>query len=212
MVRKKKKQHENLGVNILSAAKKLFLDHGYRNTSLRKIAAEVGISPTTIYLYYKDKADVVHALHQEGFKILAEQFKTLKNVSDPFERLKAMGRCYINFAFENRDFYEIMFIMQEPLEHIATRNNKEEEWVWREGEEAYEALLSVVADCREAGYFKEYKVSQMALLLWANLHGMCALKNNGHLDLLAQTMEGEPTVSDLIYNTFELYVQIVQKV
>lgn len=212
MAKKKRKHREHLALDILSAAKMLFLERGYVNTSLRKIAAEVGISPTTIYLYYKDKADVVHALHQEGFKILSEQFKTLENVSDPFERLKAMGRCYINFAFENRDFYEIMFIMQEPLSHIGVRNSKEGGLVWEEGEEAYDALLSVVAACQEAGYFKGYKISRMALLLWVNLHGMCALKNNGHLDLLAQSMEGEPSVSDLIYNTFELYIQIIQKV
>lgn len=211
MARKKKKQHDNLTETILLAAKKQFLEHGYVNTSMRKIAAEVGISPTTIYLYYRDKADVVHALHQEGFKILAEQFKTLENVSDPFERLKAMGRCYINFAFDNPDFYEIMFIMQEPLEHIGTRNNKEDA-VWEEGKEAYETLLSVVGDCREAGYFKAYKVSQMALLLWVNLHGMCALKNNGHLGLLARTMEGKPEVTELIYSSFELYIQIVENV
>lgn len=112
---KKKRKHKgDLRDEILSAAKKLFLAHGYLNTSMRKIAAKVGISPTTIYLYYRDKADVIHALHQEGFKILAEQFKILENVEHPFERLKAMGRCYINFALGNRDFYELMFIMQEP--------------------------------------------------------------------------------------------------
>lgn len=213
MVKKKGKRRENLGIEILAAAKKLFLENGYKNTSMRKIAGEVGISPTTIYLYYKDKADIIHALHQEGFKILSEQFRTLNNVSDPFERLKAMGRCYINFAFENRDFYEIMFIMQEPLEHIGAGQKKEKDaGGWREGENAFESLLTVVEDCKKEGYFKGCNVVELALLFWSNLHGVCALKNNGHLDLLAKMIDDRAEPSDVIYESFELYARIMQKV
>ncbi len=212
MVKKKRKHRENLALDILSAAKKLFLENGYINTSMRKIAAEVGISPTTIYLYYKDKADVIHALHQEGFKILSEQFKTLENVEHPFERLKAMGRCYINFALDNPDFYDIMFIMREPLEHIEVHKTKGDDLSWKEGEEAFNSLVSVVSDCQEVGYFKGFDAFEMALLLWANMHGLCALKNNGHLDLLAQIVDEKTEVSNMIYNSFDLYVKMIQNV
>lgn len=210
--KKKRKNKGDLRNEILAAAKKLFLDHGYLNTSMRKIAAKVGISPTTIYLYYQDKADVIHALHQEGFKILSEQFKILENVEHPLERLKAMGRCYINFALENRDFYELMFIMQEPLAHLEKQHTAMCNSGWKEGEKAFKALLAVIKDCQKRGYFEDYHTAELALWLWANLHGMCALKNNGHLDLLTKTMGEEMQVSKkVIYKSFELYVQILQK-
>ena len=54
---RKLKHKEDLKQSILDAAKKLFLTDGYGATSIRKIAAEIEFSPTTIYLYYKDKAE-----------------------------------------------------------------------------------------------------------------------------------------------------------
>jgi AcrR family transcriptional regulator len=204
------KQQENLKVSLLNAAKKLFLQQGYTHTSMRKIAAEVGVSATAIYLHYKDKADVMHALHQEGFKILTEKFKTLRHVAEPFERLKAMGSCYIDFALENRDYYDIMFIMKEPLEHLE--NPAECTEGWEEGEAAFQSLLNTVDDCQKHGYFKGYNNYQLALLLWSNLHGLCALNINGHMELVTKKQNKNIEISKLIYSCFETYIKMLEKI
>ena len=83
-IKERKLRHkEDLKQSILDAAKKLFLSEGYGATSIRKIAAEIEFSPTTIYLYYKDKAEIAHALHQEGFKELGARFAVLATVAGP---------------------------------------------------------------------------------------------------------------------------------
>lgn len=206
---RKLKHRENLRQSILDAAKMLFLKNGYEATSIRKIAAEIEFSPTTIYLYYKDKAEIVHALHQEGFKMLSEQFKVLRNVEDPFERLKAMGRSYINFAMENRDFYEIMFIMKEPLQHIEQEENPD----WEEGDAAFQTLLSTVTECQEKGYFKEYEPVAFALLAWSNMHGLCTLINSGHLNLLCHKTGGIiDDASAAMQKSFDVYIDMLRKV
>lgn len=204
----KQKTHEDLGKEILQAAKRLFLEQGYAKTSMRRIAADVGVSATSIYLYYKDKADIMHALHQEGFKILNREFKTLQLVEHPFERLKAMGRGYINFALENRGFYEIMFIMKEPLKHLEGEGDLDPGW--EEGQSAFQALQNVISDCQEYGYFKGYNRDELALILWGNMHGLCALKNNGHLDLLVDKMGGAIEISEIMQNSFSLYTKMIE--
>lgn len=205
----KHRHQEDLKQIILQAAKKLFLQQGYPNTSMRKIATEVGISPTTIYLYYKDKAEVMHALHQEGFKLLTSQFQALRNVENAFERLKAMGSCYINFALENRDFYEIMFIMEEPLEHLEERNDCD--LGWEEGEAAFQYLLNTIEACQEMGYFKNYDSKTFSLLVWSNMHGLCTLGNNGHLQLISDKMAEGVRAEDIIQMSFSMYVSILEK-
>jgi AcrR family transcriptional regulator len=115
---KKSKRKEDVKVLILNAAKKLFLEEGYQSASIRKIAAEIGLSPTTIYLYYKDKSDIAYALHLEGFAILRTLFSALISVESPFERLKATGRIYLKFSVDNPDFYSIMFMMKEPMDFL----------------------------------------------------------------------------------------------
>lgn len=171
----------DLRQTILDAAKKIFTKDGYEATSIRKIASEIGFSPTTIYLYYKDKNDILYALHQEGFKLLAQQFDVLKMVGDPFERLKAMGRVYIQFALTNKEFYQLMFVMQEPLSYIEARA-EDESVCWEEGMDVMRTLLNTIQECQAVGYFSGKQVEPFALMIWSTIHGMCTLALHGHLE------------------------------
>ena len=198
---KKEKHKEDLKLKILDAAKSLFLKQGYEATSIRKIAEQIEISPTTIYLYYKDKSDIIYTLHQEGFKMLGSQFIVLQHVEDPFERLKAMGRIYMDFALQNPDFYQVMLIMKEPLEFVSKHCASE----WEEGEFAFTTLVKTVSECKELGYFKEMNLNSMALNVWAIMHGLCSLKLLGHLDHVASahlTVPDHSTVLDEAYDCF----------
>lgn len=50
---------------IITAATELIEQEGYENLSIRKIAAKIEYSPTTIYLYYKDKAEIIIDMSDE---------------------------------------------------------------------------------------------------------------------------------------------------
>jgi len=197
---------EEVRKRILEVAKDLFLKHGYDSVSIRKIADKIAISPTTIYLYYKDKGDVIYALHQEGFKSLAIQFEVLRSVEEPFERLKAMGKSYIKFALENPDFYELMFIMKGPIEFVE-RNCASE---WEEGKAAFEALLNTVADCQHKGYLGAIAQHAMALYIWSTIHGICSLKLQGHLDHVVKTHLPEEKNAFAMEEAFETLTAILK--
>jgi AcrR family transcriptional regulator len=50
---------------IKDAAIELIEQEGYEKLSIRKIAAKIEYSPTTIYLYYKDKAEIITDMSNE---------------------------------------------------------------------------------------------------------------------------------------------------
>ena len=52
-------EKQELRQTILNAAGELFLEQGYERFSLRKVAERIGYSPTTIYLYFRDKDDLL---------------------------------------------------------------------------------------------------------------------------------------------------------
>lgn len=183
---RKQREKEDMRKLILDAARMLFLEKGYDETSLRNIAERIDYSPGTIYLYFKDKDDIFHALHEEGFRKLTALMEPLRHVSDPFERLKALGRVYMEFAIENKDLYDLMFIMQAPM-------NMEEEDRWEEGDKAMEFLKMVIRDCQAQGRFSGKDVDHLSFIIWSSMHGMCALycrgrcsayQHQNHLDLL----------------------------
>lgn len=177
-IKERKERHkEDLRQRILDAAKVLFLKEGYEATSIRKIAAAIEFSPTTIYLYYKEKNDILFALQKEGFKLLRSQFAVLEKVDNPFERLKALGRGYLQFAFENPEFYELMFVMKEPLQGLEKGSEEE----WEDGRRTYEALEVTVAECQQAGYFTGQNPHTFSIMIWSQVHGIVVLCLQGHL-------------------------------
>lgn len=50
---------------IKDAAVEIIEQEGYERLSIRKIAAKIEYSPTTIYLYYKDKAEIITDMCRE---------------------------------------------------------------------------------------------------------------------------------------------------
>ena len=155
-------------VLILDAARSIFLEKGYHLTSIRNIAEKIEYSHGTIYLYFKEKDEIFHALHEEGFRRLLEQMSPLQYVSEPFEKLKAMGKVYMEFAKNNKDFYDLMFIMQAPIK-------VEEQEKWPMGHAALNFLKQVVSECQSNGCFTGMDVNYLSFSIWSSMHGMCAL-------------------------------------
>ena len=178
---RKERQKEELRGKILEAAKALFIERGFEETSIRNIAEKIEYSPTTIYLYFKDKDDIFYALHQEGFVLLNQYFRALQNVIDPFERLKAICKAYIAFALENREFYDLMFISRSPMNAL----NKDDE-KWEEGNRAFGALTGTVAECMQKGYFKNMNPEVLSFTLWSMVHGICSLEIRGRCSVISE--------------------------
>jgi AcrR family transcriptional regulator len=203
---RKERHKEELKKDILNAAKELFMANGYEATSIRNIAEKIEYSPATVYLYYKDKDEIMHAVHQEGFKILVEYFTSLYAISEPFERLKALGQAYIKFSLDHPEMYKLIFVMKDPMDHVD--NCKDE---WNEGEGAYEALFNTVAQCQESGYFRELETHGMSFMIWSTMHGLCMLRESGHLAHVSKAKEIRPDVDSLMAYTYETFVKFLEK-
>src|SRR5215468_6501507 len=133
VVERKKRRKEELRAIILEGAKKLFVKKGIEATTIRNIADAVNYSIGTVYVYFKDKNAILHALHAQGFTQLVADFRVLYNVTDPMIRLRAMGKVYISFALQNSDMYDLMFNLKAPMEFLNTIREEE----WNEGKAAF---------------------------------------------------------------------------
>lgn len=198
---RKEREKEDLRKAILEAARTVFLEKGFDQTSIRSIAQKIEYSPTTIYLYFKDKNEILYALHRDGFQLLNTQMQPLGAVSDPFERLKAMGRIYIRFAEEYPDYYDLMFTQKAPIDSLEDEEN------WQEGQNAFDGLKYTVKQCMEAGYlpFRDEEVG--AFLIWSTMHGMCALHEKGRCKIL-----NEEHRDCILHSAFEEFVRMLEAI
>lgn len=204
---RKERHKEELKKDILEAAKELFMTKGYEATSIRNIAERIEYSPATVYLYYTDKDEIMHALHQEGFKMLVKYFTALAEINKPFERLKTLGRAYIKFSIDQPEMYKLIFVMEGPMEHVESRKDE-----WDEGEKAYNVLYNTVLQCQKYGYFNRLETHGLSLMIWSTMHGMCTLRSSGHMGHVTQVKELKPNVDALMMYTYDIFVKFLERI
>lgn len=197
---RKQREKEEMRRLILDAAKSIFLEKGFHSTSLRNIAEKIQYSPGTIYLYFKDKDEIFHALHEEGFAKMLQMMAPLQHVQDPMQRLIAMGRVYMNFAWENKDLYDLMFIMEAPI------NSEKDRDKWVMGNQTLEQLKQILTQCKQVGYFKDMDPEYLSFLIWSALHGMCALYCRNRCHAYEHTSD-----QDLLRQGMDYFISIIQK-
>jgi len=163
---REKKQMKDI---ILKAAMELFLKDGFENVTIRKIAKEIDYSPTTIYIYFKDKDEIFKTLQKIAFKKFRDEQLKTSIIEDPYERFLEHGKSYVKFALNNPGYYDLMFILNEPVKNVK----KPEDWV--EGLDAYEYLKSNIRELMNANLLKESSVEIAAFSIWSYVHGIASL-------------------------------------
>ncbi|WEK71435.1 MAG: TetR/AcrR family transcriptional regulator [Candidatus Chryseobacterium colombiense] len=196
---RKQEEKQEMHQRILNGARKVFLEKGYEKASMRNIANEINYSPGTIYFHFKDKSEIFQELHNEGFTLLVDQLKVLTSVADPFERLKATGRVYIKFAQENKDYYNLMFMVNETVE--APTEGK-----FQIAQEAINHLHAVISECQKQGRFKDMDTDYFTFMIISAMHGICALFCK---DRMANFVD--KTDDELMENGYECFVALLEK-
>jgi AcrR family transcriptional regulator len=101
---------EQTRVNILDAAHEIVKDEGWQALSMRKIADRIEYTAPIIYEYYANKEAILLELTKKGFILLADRMNVAKAMHTGLaEQIEAMWLAYWNFAFEQKEYYQLMF-------------------------------------------------------------------------------------------------------
>ncbi len=87
---------------ILSAAVKVFAEHGFHNSKVSEIAKKAKVADGTIYLYFKNKDDILISLFEESLKLLINNMReAVREIEDPLEKSECsfdfISRVWRNF-------------------------------------------------------------------------------------------------------------------
>lgn len=166
------RQKKFLRQEILDAASELFVRDGFENVSMRRIADKIEYSPTTIYLYFKDKAELLEQVCSETFARLVQRLaKIMEQPADPVEKLRRGLLAYIEFGLEFPDHYRATFMMPVPEEFDKEKYHQPDS----PGMQAFAFLTRGISDCIAAGKWKQMNVELAAQTLWAGVHGITSL-------------------------------------
>lgn len=164
------REKEQLRRRILSAARELFVAEGYESVSMRKIADMIDYSPTTIYLYYKDKADLLDSVCKETLLNLLNTLDLLrKDKSDPVETLRRSGRAYVEFGLKYPQDYKLTFVVRPQFQKgLGLQEGSV-------GEKVFNYLSTMVSECIRQKKFRQVDVETTGQALWSAVHGVTLL-------------------------------------
>jgi AcrR family transcriptional regulator len=155
---------------ILRAAERIFIAEGYEGATIRKIADEVGVSSTCLYMHFRDKDEILLEIcTAEMEALLALNSEISARPIDPVERVRAMLQAYIDFALENPNAYRLVFCSS-PLSASLSKQRA----TLTLGAQCSERFLGVVREISAAGRLRG-DPSVVSQVLWAACHGLVAL-------------------------------------
>jgi AcrR family transcriptional regulator len=188
---RREREREEVRKKILDAARELFEKEGYDEVTMRGIAEAIEYSPTTIYLHFEDKDDLVRALCHEDFGRLLEALSHLPPASDPLETIRQLGRAYVGFAVDNPNHFRFMFMSP----HLKDEAHTPEDPGWR----SFGALLEAVKRAVAAGRFREVDPLVAAQILWMGVHGVASAL----ITMPPELWPHGPAASDLVDQVIE---------
>ena len=166
---------------ILAASARLFLELGIDNVSTRRIAQAVGISQTSLYVYFPNKAALLAELCDQCFvKLVALAQSEEARAGGPLDRLRWLMRTYVHFGVEHSDEYRLSFMIKH--EHTgktaadiaAFIDSTVPRSTMPPGMQCFMVLQDCVNDLARAGMLR-LDPRLAAQVIWAAGHGLVTL-------------------------------------
>lgn len=144
--------------------------------SMRKVASEAGLSTMAAYRHFKNKDDMLNHVIMEGFRRFQDYFSRARAVPDPVVSLKLCMTLYAQFAKEQPQFYEMLFMAR-----LRSDDPELEHRCEQQIQMAHLFLSERFKACIRSGLLPDVDAKAYALRLWSLCHGMVSLQVIGKL-------------------------------
>lgn len=162
---------------ILNTARTLLFTKGYEALSMRKIAGIVGVSATSIYLYFENKNHLVHTLIEESVEELSIAIEQgAAREQEILAKFTAIIESYVEFALNNPEKYQMIYMVKP---EVMGRYPKEK---FRKARRGYALLESVIRTATQEGLMNVDDPMIAAYSIWAQLHGIISVVQDQRLD------------------------------
>jgi len=159
---------EETRINILDAALNIVQTEGWQALSMRKIADQIEYTAPIIYEYFSNKEGILLELTRKGYLMLSKAVREARDAhQQPADQMEAMWVAYWNFAFEHKEFYQLMYGVD--MMCCSVKNNLLEA----------ENLANMIGDIIESLFEKkpvsEDDICRKYYTYWSIIHGLISI-------------------------------------
>ncbi|MEN0066083.1 MAG: TetR/AcrR family transcriptional regulator [Myxococcota bacterium] len=174
---------------VLEAARRLLHAEGAGALTVRRIAAELGVSRQVVYSRFGNKAGLLQALYADGFSHLAQTVRDVQAKPGTDEHILAVAAAYRTRALAEPAIYGLLFDDTPDFEPNGDARNT--------SIEAFGSIVDVAARWLQVPPTDPKAVS-LATSFWSASHGVVALERAGHLSPAVATRQLETIVRRIL--------------
>ena len=169
-MRRTKEDAEQTRLAILDAAEQVFCSEGVVSATLEKISRAAGVTRGAFYWHFKDKCDLLHALHTryapaQKQVILAA---ALEGHDNPLQLLEDSGLEMIAI-FERDERQQRLFQIMQGFIPIEGTSN----WLEEYNSEMFTAITQLTCQARENGTLSpQFTPQEAAVMLMSAMSGL----------------------------------------
>lgn len=146
--------------------------HGVAGLTMRRLAAEVGVTAPAIYRHFPGKQDVLQAMVDRANAVLAVYLARAESLPGSWPVLEGTLTALIDFALDHPRACDVLFF---------TRNRVDKELMpERLRSPNFRTFFARIERCIESGAIrKDLDAMTVALTLWAHAQGLLSLHLQG---------------------------------
>ncbi|GKU24235.1 TetR/AcrR family transcriptional regulator [Clostridium folliculivorans] len=160
---------------LIDVTRQMIDESGVDSVSMRDLGKEMNLSRSAVYVYFKNKEDLLAAIVTEDFEILKSRIgKLIKEIEDPRELVYEVLYTFYDFGINNQEHYKLMFLKQ---------------WDKNQYDNLHIAAIEVFGifyKCLEKPHEQKYTVNkppkQLSAMVSSFILGLVELNSAGHLE------------------------------
>lgn len=138
---------------------------GMAAATMQEIADEAGVAKGTIYLYFRDREELVEKTFESAMQQLMAQIDEALEKDAPFEeRFRAVTSAQLAFFFENREFFRLYLSMRMP-EGSPQQQRRQKKTCQPQYRTRVQKLADILAQAMEGGEIRRVDAFRLALFI-----------------------------------------------
>lgn len=181
---RREEEKERRRAEILHAAEQLYAEKGWDALTVDQVARSARLSRALVYVYFKDKEDLLFAIGERAMRLLRDRFMAAAGgPSRGMDKVEAIGRAYMDYANEFPHYFDFCSRFQAHVQAPDPGTN--EGSCQRAGDEVMNVVVQAIdAGLRDGSIRSDIgEPVMLATTLWAFTHGVIQLAMTKSADL-----------------------------
>ena len=170
---RREEEKERRRAEILDAAEALYAKKGWDALTMDQVARSARLSRALVYVYFRDKDDLLFAIGERAVRLLLDRFKAaVAGTPRGMDQVDAIGRAYMGYAHEFPHYFD--FCTRFQSHSVETDSSTNEGACQVAGDQVLGTVVQAIETGIRDGSIRADVGDPrlLALTLWAFTHGI----------------------------------------